>query len=82
MPIHTSWKSMVKAMLGNSKYCKKNPKRKCHKFTDGTKVCGCQGGWSVFFASVNSMKADETKPMPKKKKISEAVTIWYIKRVK
>lgn len=80
MPIHTSWKSMVKSMLSNSKYCKRNPKRKCHKFSDGTSVCGCQGGWSVFFATVNKMGADDTKPMPKRRmeESKEKIVRWFV----
>lgn len=71
---------MVKSMLSNASYCKRNPKRKCRPFTDGKKVCGCQGGWSVFFATVNKMGADETKPRPKKATTQEAVEKileWY-----
>jgi len=80
MPIHVSWKSMVKSMLGNSKYCKRNPKRKCYPFSDGTRVCGCKGGWSVFFATVNKMGADDTKPMPKKRvqESKEKIIQWFI----
>ena len=77
MPIHTSWKSMAKSMAKT--YCKGATKKKCKKFTDGSQVCICQKGWSVFFASINKMGAKETQPRPSKK-INEAVMIWYIKR--
>ena len=60
---------MVKSMKGT--YCKKGDKTKCRPFTDGTKVCMCAKGWSVFFASINKMGADETKPRPKSR-MSEA----------
>lgn len=70
---------MINSILGNSKYCKKDPKRKCYKFADGTRVCGCSGGWSVFFATLNKMGADETKPMPKKKtEESHKVIQWFM----
>ena len=61
MPISNKHKSMAKSMVANAKYCKKNPKRKCHPFTDGTKVCGCQGGWSVFFATLKTKKVEEAR---------------------
>jgi len=71
---------MAKSMIGNSDYCKRNPKRKCHPFTDGSRLCGCQGGWSVFFATVNKMGADETKPRPKAKKTQESKKLleWFM----
>ena len=76
MPIHVSWKSMIHSFLNNPKYCKKNPERKCHKLSDGKRICGCQGGWSIFFATVNRMGADDTKPIPKsKKKFNESKII-------
>ena len=76
MPIHVSWKSMIQNMLNNPKYRKKNPERKCHKLSDGTRICGPQGGWSIFFATVNRMGASETKPIPKaKKKFNESKII-------
>lgn len=78
MPIHVSWRSMVKSMLANASYCKRNPKRKCYPFTDGKKVCGCAGGWSVFFATVNKMGADDTKPRPKGKTQEAKVLEWFI----
>ena len=81
MPIHTSWKSMCKGILANAKYCKRNPERKCHSFTDGSKVCGCQGGWSVFYATVAKRvgKGGETKPMPKKFSESrEKLIEWFM----
>lgn len=80
MPIHVSWKSMIKNMLDNFKYCKKNPKRKCYDFSDGSRMCGCKGGWNVFFATVNRMGADDTKPMPKKKKKfgESKIVAWFI----
>lgn len=54
-------------------YCgrKKAGPQKCRSFTDGKKLCMCAKAWQVFFAKVNKMGADDTKPMPKKK-ISEA----------
>lgn len=81
MPIHVPWKSMIKSFLNNKKYCKKNSKRKCRKLSDGSRICGCQGGWSIFFATVNKMDADDTKPMPKKKKKNfneSKITSWFI----
>jgi len=84
MPIHASWGSMIRSFLNNPKYCKKNPKRKCHKLSDGKRICGCQGGWSIFFATVNRMGADDTKPIPKsKKKFNESKTVdWFINKSK
>ena len=80
MPIHVSWSSMIQNMLDNPKYCSKDSKRKCHKLSNGKRICGCQGGWSIFFATVNRMGADETKPMPKSKtKFNESKVIkWFI----
>lgn len=57
---------MASAMIHNASYCKRSPKKKCYKFTDGKKVCGCAGGWSVFFATLNKKGWDDTKPRPKK----------------
>jgi len=80
MPIHTSWKSMAKGM--KTTYCgkKKAGPVKCRPFTDGSRLCMCAKAWQVFFASVNKMGADETKPRPKKVKTQEAVEKileWY-----
>jgi len=58
-------------MLGNADYCKKNPKRRCYKFTDGKEVCGCAGGWSIFFATMRKKGWSPEKSRPKK--VSEAV---------
>lgn len=75
---------MIRNMLNNPKYCKKNPERKCHKLSDGKRICGCQGGWGVFFATVNRMGADEKNPIPKsKKKFNESKTVeWFINNSK
>jgi hypothetical protein len=62
MPIHTDWKSMAESMSKESKY--KAGKIKCRDFTDGSKVCMSSKAWSVFFATINKMGADDTKPRP------------------
>lgn len=69
MPISNKHKSMAKSMVANAKYCKKDPTRKCHNFKDGTKVCGCQGGWSVFFATLKTKKVHEAR---------ERLIEWYM----
>lgn len=69
MPIHTTWKSMVKGMKNT--YCKKGDKTKCRPFTDGTKVCLCTKAWSVFFATMRKRGWDEGSP--RSKKVSETV---------
>lgn len=77
MPIHTSWKSMVKGMAGSYK----KGKMKCYPFTDGSKVCMRAKAWQVFFATVNKMGADETKPRPRKVKTGEAnekIIEWFL----
>lgn len=79
MPIHTSWKGFAKGLAKS--YCKgASGKKKCRDFTDGSSVCMCQKGWSVFFAKVNKLKTSESKPMPKQ--FNEATLQWYIKKVK
>jgi len=78
MPIHTSWKSMAKAMVANAKYCKKDTTRRCYKFTDGKKVCGCAGGWSVFFATVKTMGAKPEKPRPKTQESKQKILKWFM----
>lgn len=71
MPIHSSWKSMASAMIHNASYCKRSPKKRCYKLTTGKKICGCAGGWSVFFATLRKRGWDETKP--RSKKVTETV---------
>jgi len=62
---------MIRSMLGNASYCKRNPKRKCYDAVGGKKICGCAGGWSVFFATMRKRGWDEKKARPKK--VTEAV---------
>jgi len=57
---------MASAIIHNASYCKRNPKRRCYKTTDGKQLCGCVGGWSVFFATMRKRGWSETKPRPKK----------------
>jgi len=77
MPIHTSWKSMAEGMRRT--YAGQG-KTKCRPFTDGTKVCMSQKAWQVFFATINKMGADETKPRPHSKSTQESrkVVEWFI----
>ena len=77
MPIHTSYKSMASSFIKNPKYCKNNSERTCHGFTDGSELCGCKGGWSIFFATVRKRGWDDTKPMPKS--LSTEVILTMIK---
>jgi len=63
MPIHASFKNMARSMVNNPKYCARNPKKVTRKFTDGTSIRGCQGGWSVFYATIRKRGIDETKPI-------------------
>jgi len=60
MPIHTDWKSMAKSMAKQYK----EGESTCRPFTDGTKVCAAKRAWSVFFATLNKNKWDETKSRP------------------
>jgi len=77
MPIHTSWKKMCLSMKASYKA----GKIKCRKFADGTQVCMSEKAWSVFFATINKMGADDTKPRPKRK-INEAKMIdWFMESV-
>lgn len=61
---------MIRSMLANAKYCKKNPKKKCYKLSDGAKICGCAGGWSVFYATLKSKGMKDTAAPSKKFKES------------
>lgn len=62
MPIHVSWKSEFLGM--KKQYCGKSTSGKEYEFSDGTKVTICKKGANVFFASLNKMGADDTKPRP------------------
>lgn len=76
MPIHASWKSMAEGM--RKTYA--GGKDKCRPFTDGSKVCMSVKAWSVFFATMNKMGADETKPRPKVKtsESTEKLIEWFM----
>lgn len=52
---------------------------KCRPFTDGSKVCISKKAWSVFFATINKMGADDTKPRPHR--INETVFQETVKEV-
>jgi len=58
-------------MANNMRKQYKAGKVKCRPFTDGTKVCASKRAWSVFFATINKMGADDSKPRPAK--INETV---------
>lgn len=47
-----------------SSYCSGDSPKECRDFTDGSKVCLCKKGWSVFFATLNKHGWDDTKPRP------------------
>jgi len=52
---------------------------KCRPFTDGTKVCMSKKAWQVFFATINKMGADETKPRPQKtQEATEKLIHWFV----
>lgn len=76
MPIHASWKSMAEGM--RKTYA--GGKGKCRPFTDGSKVCMSDKAWSVFFATINKMGADETKPRAKVKtsESTEKIIEWFM----
>lgn len=79
MPIHTSWKSMAKGMR------KQYPGKVCRDFTDGSKVCMGEKGWSIFYATGTKRygKGFETKKMPKKTEESlKAIVQWYLEERK
>lgn len=71
MPIHVSWKSMARSIANNPKYCKKGSKRVCKKLTSGAEICGCAGGWSIFYATMKKRGWDEGKP--RSKKVTETI---------
>lgn len=56
---------MVESMVNNPKYCERDTTKVTRDFTDGSKLTGCKGGWSVFFATMNKNGWDETKPVAK-----------------
>lgn len=74
MPIHTSYKSMVRGM---AKQYKGQGSIKCRPFTDGSKVCASEKAWSVFYATIRKRKWDDTRPMPKS--LSSEVILNMIK---
>lgn len=47
-----------------SSYCSKDSKKECRDFTDGSNICLCIKGWSVFFATLNKHGWDDKKPRP------------------
>jgi len=57
MPIHTSYKSMLKNL--RSQY-KEGPV-KCRPMADGTNFCMSEKAWSIFYATMNKHKKDETE---------------------
>lgn len=76
MPINISWKKMALGM--KSTYTKKGQSTVCRDFSDGSKVCMSEKGWSVFFATINKMGAKDTKPRPKQTQESrEALIQWF-----
>lgn len=59
-------------------YTKKGQSTVCRDFTDGSKVCMSKKGWNVFFATINKMHADETKPRPKKtQEATDKLIEWF-----
>lgn len=76
MPIHKSFFKMAKGIVNRSDYCKRDPTKVSYKFTDGTTLSGCKGGWSVFYATLKKRGWSDTKPMPKK--ASEAIIKWFL----
>ena len=53
-------------MIQNMKKQYKSGKVTCRPFTDGSKVCASARAWSIFFATINKMGADDSKPRPEK----------------
>jgi len=72
MPIHTSFKSLVKGM---KKQYKGMGKTVCRDFTDKTKICASKKAWQVFYSYLNKNRWDETKPMPTKHGLIEMVKL-------
>ena len=67
-------KGMRKTYAGKGKV-------KCRPFTDGSKLCMSAKAWQVFFATINKMGADETKPRPKSKRTQESrekLIEWFV----
>lgn len=59
MPIAMSFKSMIESMR------KKYPggKEVCRVMADGSKICAGEKAWSIFYATMNKKKWDETKSL-------------------
>jgi hypothetical protein len=57
-------------------YCKGDSTSKCRDFTDGSKVCLCEKGWNVFFATLNKHGWKDTSPRPSS--ISETVFLQAV----
>lgn len=74
VPIHTSWKSMVKSMKASYKA----GKTKCRKFTDGAITCMSKKAWSVFYATLNKHGWKDTKPRPKS--VTETVFLEAVEK--
>lgn len=65
-----------------SSYTKKGQSTVCRDFTDSSKVCMSKKSWSVFFATINKMGADETKPRPKQtQEAKEQLIQWFTESV-
>lgn len=49
----------------------KGGKITCRSFSDNSQICMSKKAWNIFFATINKMKADDTKPRPQE--INETV---------
>lgn len=80
MPVHSSWKSMLRGMIRT--YCRGKSKKgwKSITFTGGKKVRACPKARSVFYATVTKRcgKGCETKPMPKKVRESVELETYFL----
>ena len=62
MPIHISFRSLMKGMATQYKGIGET---KCRKFTDGSQICASEKAWQVFYSYLISKGWNDEKPMPK-----------------
>lgn len=74
MPIHGSWKSMIRG-LG-----KQHPGEKECRLVGGDTICVSKKAWSVFYGYIKEHNLNEKTKMPHK--IEESLDImveWYVR---
>lgn len=71
MPIHISYRSIIRGMASHYK----SGKIICRPMSDGSKICASTKAWQVFFAYCNKKGYDETKPMPRKMSLEDILEL-------